>query len=179
MSTRDAARRAPVTLCFGLGSIMEFILDIFNGVKGLIPSLVVAVVASLVTVHLSMRKFHAEKWWEKKEVAYTSLFEVLYKLKEYAQEHYDREIGISTHSPEERIQLELQWRNLKAEYSKLRDLASFHLSDECVRILDRYDEKKRQAESENVFELIEGHLAAVSDCLKALKREARRDLRGR
>jgi hypothetical protein len=44
----------------------------------------IAVVTSLITVFLSMRKFRTEKWWETRVSAYIDLIDSLHSLKEYA-----------------------------------------------------------------------------------------------
>jgi hypothetical protein len=43
----------------------------------LLPSLVVAVFTSIVTVQLALRRFHAERWWERKTDAYSRIVEAL------------------------------------------------------------------------------------------------------
>ena len=58
------------------------------------------------------------------------------------------------------------------------DLASFHLSDEAVAILDRYEKKEAEAhKSGDIFAWIEGDVAAVSWCLEDIKKAAKRDLK--
>ncbi len=155
---------------------MELLVDI---VKVVVPGIAIAVVASLVTVHLSLRRFHAEKWWEKKEAAYSSLIDVVHRLKDYARLQYDRELGEENPSEEESEKIEKRWRLSDAEYRRLRDMAAFHVSSEAVQILNRYDERKNAAISDDIFEWIEQDLEAGTECLEALIQEARRDLRAR
>ena len=145
--------------------------------KVIVPGLVVAVVTSLITVHLSLRRFHAEKWWEKKEAAYSSLIDVVHRLKDYARLHYDRELGEENPNEEEKKKIENQWKMTNAEYRRLRDLAAFHVSSQAVDILARYDERKNLAKNDDIFEWIEKDLEAGAECLEALIKEARRDLR--
>ena len=144
--------------------------------KVVVPGLVVAIATSFITVHLSLRRFHAEKWWEKKEAAYSSLIDVIHGLKEYASRHQGRELGVENPSEEEKQQLEKKWKEWNAEYGRLRDLAAFHVSTETVNILHRYDEQKTLAQNEDLFEWIEGDLKAAKICLEALIQEAKRDL---
>ena len=155
---------------------MDFFADLLNVV---VPGVVVAVVASLVTVHLSLRRFHAQKWWEKKEAAYSNLIEVVHKLKEYARRHHDRDLGVENPSVEEIQEIEKQWKVWNAEYQRLRDLAAFHVSDAAVRILNRYDQQKIRARDNDIYKWIEQDLIAGTECLEALIQEARRDLRAK
>ena len=46
-----------------------------------ISHIVIAMLASLVTVHLSLWRFHREKLWEKKLEAYTAIIKSLHHLK--------------------------------------------------------------------------------------------------
>lgn len=76
--------------------------------------------------------------------------------------------------------LEGEWRRTNREYAKLRDLASFHLSDDAMAVLERYDIRKREARNEDdVFLWIERDLEAATECLEQLKLAAKKDLKVR
>jgi len=47
----------------------EWIPDIL---KAVLPGIIIAVLTSILTVHLAIRRFHEEKWWEKKQEMYSS-----------------------------------------------------------------------------------------------------------
>ena len=79
---------------------------------------------------------------------------------------------------EKREELTKDWKKLSQEFAQLMDLASFHLSDEAVAILDRYEKKEAEAhKSGDIFAWIEGDIAAVSWCLEDIKKAAKRDLK--
>ena len=138
---------------------------------------ITAIIASFFTSRFALRRFYSEKWWEKKQEAYSNMLEVLHKLKNYAEQHFDRERTGHEPTDDAKKKLEADWRGFHAEYLKLRDLASFHLSNRAVDILDRYEKQKEAAKSDFFLEWIMADLAAVTDCLEKLKKEARRDLR--
>jgi hypothetical protein len=151
-----------------------WILDI---VKALIPGIIIAALASFLTVRLAIRRFHEEKWWEKKQEIYSRLLETLHHLKNYAAEHYEGQCDPNYITDEKRKELERDWKKFSREFAKLLDLASFHLSSEAVAVLDEYEKKKAEArKSDDIFEWIDGDLAAVSECLEKLKKAAKRDL---
>lgn len=139
----------------------------------------IAVLSAWITVRLAIRRFHQERWWEKKEGAYSSLLEVLHRFKRYASQHYDRELGHQDPSDEDKAALEAEWQKTNREYERLRDLASLHLSEDAMSILDEYEKRKHEAQNEDVFLWIEGDLAAATDCLEKLKRAAKEDLKVR
>ena len=146
--------------------------------KAIFPTLIVVVFTSILTVHLAIRRFYKEKWWEKKHETYSHLIETLHHLKNYAAEQYEGEINPDYITEKKRQELTRDWNKFSREFTKLRDLASFHLSDEAVAILDEYQKKKAEArKSRTIFEWIDGDLAAASQCLEALKEAAKRDLK--
>jgi len=146
--------------------------------KTILPALIVAVLTSILMVRLAIRRFYREKWWEKKQETYSHLLETIHHLKNYAAEHYEGEINPDHITEEKRQELTRDWKKFSREFAKLRDLASFHLSDEAVAILDEYQKKKAEAsKSKTIFEWIDGDLAAASQCLEALKEAAKRDLK--
>jgi hypothetical protein len=149
-----------------------------EALKTIVPSVVVAIFTSILTVRLAIRRFHEEKWWEKKQEAYSSLLEALHHLKNYAAEYYEGQLDPNHLTDEKRDELTKDWKRFSRDLAKLRDLASFQLSIEAGTILDEYEKKKIEAQkSDNIFEWIDGDLAAVSECLEKLKKEAKRDLK--
>jgi hypothetical protein len=131
-----------------------------------------------LTVRLALRRFHKEKWWEKKQEMYSSLLETLHHLKNYAAEHYEGQMNPDHITDEKREELTKDWKQFSREFAKLLDLASFHLSSEAVAVLDQYVKKKAEArKSDDIFDWIDGDLAAVTECLEELKKAAKRDLK--
>ena len=148
----------------------------------LIPGVVIAVLSAVITVRLAIRRFHEERWWEKKEESYSSLLEILHRFKSYAYKHWsDEYVPTELMSKNEKQALEEERKKTSQEYDRLRDLASFHLSDEAISILDEY-EKKLNKPPQPGFDLVqefEAHYRAVSYCLERLKEAAKRDLKVR
>jgi hypothetical protein len=69
-------------------------------------------------------------------------------------------------------------KEYSAKLDRLEDLASFHLSQQAVEVLAKYRRRVNAARNlENYLEWIEEDLAATSECLDALKREAKIDLK--
>lgn len=153
----------------------DWIIDI---IKVVLPGLVIALVTSIITVKLSLRRFYEEKWWEKKHQVYGQLFEALHHLKKYALEHLDAE-EMHREIPEgKKKELEKNWKRFSQEFEQLYDLASFQLSTKAVEILDDYEKKKKEAENnENLYEWIDADAAATIECLKKLTAEAKVDLK--
>ena len=59
-------------------------MDIFNQLMlSIIPGLIIAALTSYFTVHLSLKRFYSERWWERKAQSYSIILESLYKMKAY------------------------------------------------------------------------------------------------
>lgn len=65
----------PVSIGVRFLEMPDWIVDI---AKIVLPGLVVAIVTSIVTLMLSLRRLYAEKWWEKRHQVYGQLFESLH-----------------------------------------------------------------------------------------------------
>lgn len=153
----------------------DWIIDI---IKVVLPSLVIALVTSIITVKLSLRRFYEEKWWEKKHQVYGQLFEALHHLKKYALEHLDAEEMHREIPNGKKQELEKNWERFSQEFEQVYDLASFQLSTKAVEILDDYEKKKKEAENnENLYAWIDADAAATIECLNKLKAEAKVDLK--
>ena len=146
--------------------------------KIIVSGLLIAIVTSILTVHLAIRRFYKEKWWEKKHEAYSNLLKALHHLKNYAAEHYEGSVNPRYITDEKKDELTKDWKKFSREFELSRDLASFQLSNEAVAILDEYEREKVEVEkSRSMFELIKGDLDAVTNCLEKIKKEAKRDLK--
>lgn len=154
--------------------IPTFLVD---SAKVLVPGIVVAVVTSLVTVRLSIRRFHAEKWWERKEEAYSNLIDTMYSLKDYTTKHLAHEEDPTRFTKGEREAWEAEWREFGKRYAKARGLASMHLSKDAIAVLKTYeDEKARASGNDDVYQWMDDDLRACRKCLEALIVAAKADL---
>lgn len=77
---------------------------------------------------------------------------------------------------EERERWEVEWRDFGKRYRKARNLASLHLSQDAVAVLNTYELEKARAKNENPYEWMEADLAASTTCLDALIVAAKNDL---
>jgi hypothetical protein len=143
---------------------------------GLVPAILVAVVTSVITVNLALRRFRQERWWDKKQAMYSELLETLHGLKRYTASYIDR-YQTDSDDKEKQAEIDRIWKDCSAKLSQLEDLASFQLSDRAVRILEEYRKEKAAARHEDTYQWAEGDLLAVEHCLEKLKREAKRDLK--
>jgi hypothetical protein len=138
----------------------------------------IAILASFVTVHLSLWRFHREKLWEKKLAAYTAIIESLHNLKLVNEEWYEacltrREI------PELKGQAYSEtYSKAKEEIAKAIDMGEFVVSNEAAKELDIFLKKLDSAGNDTRMyeDYLEGAHMAIVDCLPTIKRLAKEDL---
>jgi hypothetical protein len=145
--------------------------------------LLIAVVTSVVTVHLSSRRFRAEKWWERKTEAYTALFDALHVVQRDLQDTVDR---IEHQRPfAEGRDAEEADRTLRLAREKIAaaaNMAPFLFSKKAAGILQQFEdrwwqvEREARAEGADLGFVITGQLEVVQECLKDLPCVAQEDV---
>lgn len=72
---------------------MKYLNPIYNEFISLVPSIIIAIITSVVTVRLSLKQFYSQKWWEKKAEAYTNIIESLAIMQYYMGLWFDELIS--------------------------------------------------------------------------------------
>src|SRR5438477_13173117 len=92
-----------------------------NILIGLVPAILVAIVTSVTTVFLALRRFRQERWWDKKEAMYAELLETLHGLKRYTESCIERS---QTDSDDKQNEAEIDriWKECSAKLNHLEDL---------------------------------------------------------
>jgi len=144
--------------------------------KVLLPGLILSIVTAILTVRLSLRRFYAERWWDRKIEAYTSIFEALYRLKHYCNMKYETDLG-ERQIPKE-MNLEKQWADADMEIGKAIDIGSFVICDDAVSCLRDFRGRPRlDFEDHLIFELAAQESKYLDECISRLKTIAKQDLK--
>jgi hypothetical protein len=147
----------------------------------LVSALVVAVVTSLLTVRLALRRFYSEKWWERKAAAYAVIMESMHHVREHADTHLAHETPGQLPLPpggEEKLkrQLEHSMANLRMH----RDVGSLVICDEAIAAINalfgELDESVRVGVEETFLEYLDYRIGALDRSLEEMRRIAREDL---
>lgn len=141
-------------------------------------SVVVAIITSSITVHLALKRFYAEKWWERKSTAYTSIIEALHHVRNHAATNLAFSM-LNRDLPEEgEKELTDKLRIAMSELRKQRDIGEFVLSEEAVTVMNKLmEDLDASTETPNWVEHLQLKLDAVDVCLSNMRRIARKDLR--
>jgi hypothetical protein len=164
--------------------VTKFSVDnIFPIVANLVPAIIVAVIASWVTVQLSLRQFYTEKWWERKADAYAkvigSLVALNYSLGQLWRAETDEQ-EVLLRKDQETI-----WQEYREALTQLEQAATtgnFILSAKATAALSDLI-RKLQTESEesnlrggDTVGFVSECSGAATHCLEALRGEAKADL---
>ena len=144
-------------------------------------SILIAVVASWVTVHLSLRSFYSQRWWEKQAEVYSEILQALADMKIANDEWYEEEISQAL--PEKRSELlNKRWGEAKDRITRVASIGTFVISDAIaghLRTLQiRMDEIKREVnEGGVILDARASEAQALELAIDAIKRDAAKDLR--
>jgi hypothetical protein len=151
----------------------------------LVLAIASAIVSALITVHLALKRFRAERWWERKADAYSAIIEALHHMKRGIGDDL-RGIEQNRPPPDDERDKELTARYAKAsdEVHKAADLGSFLLSDQASEALKELMDGLRQAHEDalvdgmypDAYIGLSGQLKAIEKCLAKLPQIAKRDL---
>ncbi|TET35878.1 MAG: hypothetical protein E3J69_04600 [Anaerolineales bacterium] len=120
-------------------------METFNAIfVTLIPSLLIAIATSLITVHLSLRKFYTERWWEKKAEAYEAIIESLYNMKTYLETYSDAVAEGRDFNESSLIQIKKEAIEGRNQVLRAATIGSFLISDEAATSLFLLRDKLRK-----------------------------------
>lgn len=142
-----------------------------------LTGIIIAVVSAWVTVQLALRRFRAEKWWEKRVEAYERVIEALHHSKAFTSVHLDAAYA-GKDVPEERDK-ELRAKSKEAlrEIEKATDIGGFLLGEEALERLRRYQKEAKEASNTTSWhKYLEDDWAATNSCLENIIQIAKQDL---
>jgi hypothetical protein len=143
----------------------------------IIPAVTAGVITAIVSVRLALRRFRAERWFERKAQAYTDLFTGL--------SHIQRYCALQIESLEEGTQRDDKYMKTLSEqasagFAEIRRAAAlgeFLFGLETAKRLARLESALEAARaSDDIHEQYSDDEAAVSGALKDLRKLAKDDL---
>jgi hypothetical protein len=153
-------------------------MDQLGSLLSFISSLIVAVITANLTVRLALKRFYAEKWWERKATAYNSIIEALHHVREHADTNLH--FSLTQRDLPEKSDQELtdKLETAMAELRKQLDVGDFLLSDEAVaamnKLMNGLDKSTRTTCWQEHLQL---KVDAVDSCLAEMRLMARKDLK--
>jgi hypothetical protein len=144
-----------------------------------ISALAIALASAWITVKLSLRRFRAERQWDRKVQAYERLIEALHKSKKFSSEHLDAIHRGREVEDERDVELRKLAREARDEIRRAADIGSFTLSPKTLEIIATYESNLGNTSEITMWhDYLEHDYDVTSQCLKDLLVEAKRDLEG-
>lgn len=137
----------------------------------------VGVVTALFSVHLALRRFRTERWWERKAQAYADVISALFDVQRYCRLEVER-IEEGTQFAEDYVE-DINARSNAgfAEIRKAAALGTFVFGPKTASRLEQLEEQLDDPHyNEDVLETMVATLGAVTSALKDLKRLSKKDL---
>lgn len=142
-----------------------------------VSAALIAVISAWIGVWFSVRRFRAEKWWEKKSDAYARIIEALHVSKMFSDKHLEAGERARDVSEEARQQLLKAATAAHNEILRVIDIGAFLLSSASLERLKKYQTEAEAASSaEGWREYLELDWAATNSCLTDLILLAKKDL---
>jgi hypothetical protein len=141
------------------------------------PGIISAIIGSYLAAKWSLKKFYSEKWWDRKDQAYTEIIGALYDVIQYCEilkEDYGQGTGYSKEKQSELA------ANYTAAYWKIKratDIGAFVISESAQEILKELSERPRLEWEENPpWEIYEADYEAHQKALSRIVKIAKADL---
>jgi hypothetical protein len=147
--------------------------------SSLIPSLIVGVCIAVFSVRLALRRFHAERWWERKAEAYSRIVEALYHAKEYcAARSSDEKTAGRQITPEREKELSEGYQHACRELRKAASVGAYIISDEVAKVLSALEKRPRLDPKDTAWvEIFDADYEAYKKALGDVRTLAKKDLR--
>ena len=149
-----------------------------NTLLTVLTGIAIAAVSSWITVHLSIRQFRSQRWWEKKVEAYERVIEAFHKYKKFSSEYLITEYFKGNEVSEERAaELRAQSKEGWDEISRASDVGQFFLSEKAVKILQKCEQEKQNKQHYDSWnESLEADWSLAEQYMQEFIVEAQRDL---
>ena len=144
---------------------------------GLIPALVVSVATAFITVRLSLRQFHSQRWWEKRAEAYSQIMEQLSYLVYYYGELVDDDLGLTHMSEQKERELYERYSKIREDLTKVAAMGSYIVtattSDALAKMLREFDKTEHDPD---FGATLGDRYKLVRECIEIVRNDAKRSL---
>ena len=137
----------------------------------------VGVCTAVIAVRLSLRRFHAERWWERKADAYSRIVEALHSATEYWSAKSHEDMTGQRISEERQKQVSEDYQQGCRELSKTTGVGAYIISDEVADALARLQKRPRLDPKDCAwFEIYDAEYEAHKETLAEVRKLAKKDL---
>ena len=135
------------------------------------------IVTALLAVHLALRRFRTERWWERQAQAYADLISALFDVQRYCRLEVRRVEQGGQFADDYGKDLNARANAGFAEIRKAAALGTFVFGPDTARRLEQLEQQLDDPHyNEDFYEEVTAHLHAVTGALKDLKLLSKKDL---
>jgi len=149
--------------------------------KILIPSILgfaTTVGAAYLSAHWATRKAFEQRWWERKEQAYSEIIEAIHDMIRYADLCAEDYLTHREDDHPKKKEFGENYTNAYWNIRRLTDIGAFLISDEAVQILkDLHKKPKLKWEENPPWEIYEEDSKYYQKAMAAIQKCAKADLR--
>lgn len=143
----------------------------------LIPATIVSIITAYITVHLSMKQFYSQKWWEKKAEAYSNIIEHLSYLQYYLGEWFAEGVHEKELSSSDKERLSEGYRQARESITKAAAIGAFIVSNDTATTLEiLLRELEKQDQKGDWVGDIDRCYGSVKECIAKIREYAKTDL---
>ena len=147
-------------------------------VSSILPGLIVGICVAIVSVRLALRRFYAERWWERKADAYSCIVEALHDAIEYCSARSLEDLHGVQLSEQREKELVEGYELANRELKKATRVGAYVISDEVVEVLDALQKRPRLDPKDCAwFEMFDADCEAYKKALSEVRRLAKKDLK--
>ena len=114
-----------------------------------IPGIITAIIAAYFTARWSLKKIYSEKWWERKEKAYSGIIESLYDVMEYCEIQSDNAEYGKKYSEERMKEINEKYSIAYWKLKKVTEIGGFIISNEGANVLRELRSRPKLKWNEN------------------------------
>jgi len=143
----------------------------------LIPSLIVAVFTSFLSVRLALKRFYSQRWWEKQAEAYSQILEHLSYLRFESSEWLDDLQGGITLNTDDEKRLSEGYKRSRESLIRTAAIGEFIVTGTTTEALSKLLTKlASQHFEEDLYLAVEKSHEAVTECIKIVREDAKEAL---
>lgn len=140
-------------------------------------SLLGAIIGASLTGWFAVRRFRAERWWDRKYQAYSDVLEALNLIRADLESSFEAHITHRDIPEDEASALLVAYRDGRKSIEKQRAIGGLVLGDTVVEELHKFEQMmKRASAGSDYFEYLDDSLAAVKKCISTVISLGRSDL---
>ena len=142
-----------------------------------LPGIITAIFASYLAAKWSMQRLYSEKWWQRKEHAYSEIIDALYDLLQYCEIKKEDYGGEGRYSENKMKEFSHKYNQAFWKIKKATDIGAFSVSSETAKILKTLRERPRLRWNENPpWDIYEQDYDYYKEALNQIVEAAKKDL---